>query len=321
MNRSISFLFSSLSVLAFACTAAPADQTPKTNEAPVVTKTQMAGQSLGAKQISLTFDDGPGPRTLELGAYLQQRGIQGTFFVVGKNVTDGGVLQALRDQGHLVASHTFDHKALPSLTSTDVVWEISATHERIAPYVDKNHLLLRAPYGAWSGDVAAAINASPYAAYVGSIFWDVGGALTASYGADWDCWGKGLAVEDCGQRYVNEIDAKGKGIVLMHDVHGRTIDMVKWMVPVLEAAGYAFVRTDEVPDIASALGGGGTTPPTPKSDLCATRQGRYCARAIGGAADDNRLVICDQGVTVGTETCAKGCKEMPPGQPDVCADG
>lgn len=319
MNRSITLLFASLSLLAFACTAAPAEEAPETNEASVVTKGQMAGQSLAAKQLSLTFDDGPGPRTLELGTYLQQRGIKGTFFMVGKNVTDGSVLRALRDQGHLVASHTFDHKALPSLTSTDVVWEISATHERIAPYVDKNHFLLRAPYGAWNGDVAAAINASPYTAYVGSIFWDVGGALTASYGADWDCWGKGLAVEDCGQRYVNEIDANGKGIVLMHDVHSRTIDMVKWMVPKLEAAGYSFVRTDEVPAIATALRGE-ATPPAPKNDLCATRQGRFCARAIGGAANDNRVLVCDQGETVGTETCAKDCKEMPPGQPDVCAD-
>lgn len=320
MNRSIFFLLSSLVLPAFACTAAPITEAPETNEAPVVTKSQMAGQSLGTKQISLTFDDGPGPRTLELGTYLAEHRIKGTFFVVGKNVTDGSVLQTLRDQGHLVASHTFDHKSLPSLTSTDVVWEISATHERIAPYVDKNHLLLRAPYGAWSGDVAAAINASPYAAYVGSIFWDVGGALTESYGADWDCWGKGLSTEDCGQRYMNEIDAKGKGIVLMHDVHGRTIDMVKWMVPALEAAGYGFVRTDEVPDIAAALRGEAATPPTPSNDPCATRQGRFCARAIGGAPNDARVLTCNQGVTVAAETCANGCKEMPPGQPDVCAD-
>lgn len=287
--RFASTLFATFGLASIACSAAPAGETRETNEAEIVTKTQLVGQSLGPKQISLTFDDGPGPRTLELGTYLRDRGIKGTFFVVGNNATDGAVLQALRDQGHLIASHTFDHKSLPSLSSTDVVWEISATHERIAPYVDQNHLLLRAPYGAWDGDVADAINASPYSAYVGSIFWDVGGALTERYGADWDCWGKGVGVEDCGQRYINEIEAKGRGIVLMHDVHGRTIDMVKWMVPVLESSGYTFVRTDEVPDIAAALrGGGGVVAPPVTGGDCG-------GLTYDGRCDGSVATWCDEG--------------------------
>jgi hypothetical protein len=39
---------------------------------------------------------------------------------------------------------------------------------------------------------------------------------------------------------------------------GNTIDMVKYMVPLLKQQGYSFVRLDEVPDLAAAFPGGAT---------------------------------------------------------------
>ncbi len=55
--------------------------------------------------------------------------------------------------------------------------------------------------------------------------------------------------------YLEEIKAKKKGIVLMHDGpgdpkdgdNGPTVDMVKYLVPKLKAAGYKFARVDQIP--------------------------------------------------------------------------
>ena len=56
----------------------------------------------------------------------------------------------------------------------------------------------------------------------------------------------------------------GKGIVLLHDPYGwasgHTVDMIKYLVPKLKAAGYAFERVDMVPDLAALL------PPLPPED-------------------------------------------------------
>ena len=71
--------------------------------------------------------------------------------------------------------------------------------------------MLRAPYRAWNGRVADELNRSDMKKYVGSIFWDVGGALTSAAGADWDCWGRGVTVERCAALYLQEIRTKKRG--------------------------------------------------------------------------------------------------------------
>ncbi len=55
-----------------------------------------------------------------------------------------------------------------------------------------------------------------------------------------------LSPEACGDRYMAEIKAKKKGIVLLHDIHAKTQLMVKYLVPKLKAEGYTFVRLDQI---------------------------------------------------------------------------
>jgi peptidoglycan/xylan/chitin deacetylase (PgdA/CDA1 family) len=221
--------------------------------------TQLRGMDLGDKQVTLTFDDGPGGRTLELGTYLQQEGIEATFFVLGSAAERyPSVLAKLSSQGHLIANHTYSH---PAMTATsDPVGEVRQTDQIIAPYVQNGVYLFRAPYGDWNARVSDVLNASGLERYVGSVFWDVGGDMTSRYAADWACWSRGHSVQACADGYVREIQDRRRGIVLMHDVHGKTVDMVKVLVPRLKSAGYSFVRLDEVPNIADKVIAAGGTP-------------------------------------------------------------
>ncbi len=237
---------------------APLLEDPLGAQSQEVTRAQLKGLSLPDKTLALTFDDGPAGRTQELADYLQAQGISAAFFINGVNVPGREALLArLTSQGHLLANHTQTHRNLTTLTAAEVFQEVAQTDALLQPHVPEATFLLRAPYGAWNDAVADGLNATSMARYVGGIFWDAGGALSDTYAADWACWGNGLSIPDCANRYLAEIEARRRGIVLMHDVHGQTVDMVKLLVPALKARGYSFARVDAVPDIATAIGNSG----------------------------------------------------------------
>jgi len=226
-----------------------------TSEDAIVAERQLMGNELADKTISLTFDDGPGPRTAELAEYLAAEGVKATFFINGKNVAGRQqTIDTIVGRGHLLANHTHNHLQLTKLSGDRVVKEVADTDQLIARAQPQGPFILRAPFGAWNGNTARAVNATTMNKYVGSVFWDVGGALTSSAAADWDCWGKGVSVERCGALYLNEIRTKKRGIVLMHDTHGKTVDMMKAILPTLKAEGYKFAALEDVPSVKRALG-------------------------------------------------------------------
>jgi peptidoglycan/xylan/chitin deacetylase (PgdA/CDA1 family) len=260
------------------------------------------GTGLSPKQLALTFDDGPGSRTLELSAYLRDAGLVAAFFVNGHCFGEGNpcgnpgrspaeVFSQLRADGHIVANHTQNHLDLTQFAAgpagdDGIVNALAATDDLIASYVDFERFLFRAPYGAWNARDYEVLAGSSMSKYVGPIRWDIGGAMESDdntgFAADWDCWQNrsgfgGKTTAQCGRRYLNEIATRGRGIVLMHDSDsgntanhqadvgvGNTVDMVKWLVPRLIADGYSFVRLDEVPSIAEALPAVPPPPPAPE---------------------------------------------------------
>jgi peptidoglycan/xylan/chitin deacetylase (PgdA/CDA1 family) len=216
------------------------------------------GATLPDGTVVLTFDQGPAERTWELSDYLHGEGIAATFFVNGKSV-DGrewALAQLVKD-GHLVGNLTQSHVALTGLSDSAIIDEVAHTDERILPYVPGGKFFLRAPYAAWSPDVRRALDASTMKKYLGPVGWEIGNALTDKTAADFECWSDDhqLEVETCGDLYLAEIVAKKKGIVLMHDGpldplegnNGPTVDMVKYLVPKLKAAGFKFARVDQIP--------------------------------------------------------------------------
>lgn len=268
------------SVAAFACGEAK-DTAPRTSErtcsdTQALTATHYLGTALPAKTLALTFDDGPGVRTLELSHWLRDRTVPATFFVNGKMVRAASptILADLVADGHLLANHGETHADLTLLDAGSVVLEVTTTDALLAPFVKDGRFLFRPPYNAFDAAALAALQASPMAKYVGPIDWDIGAAAGPQQAADWDCWqpiGTSdppiVDVKTCGDLYLAEIHAKDHGIVLLHDPYfigddpaqGGTVDMVKYIVPILLAEGYRFVAVDEVPSIASAL------PPKPSS--------------------------------------------------------
>lgn len=245
---------------------------------------QLTGRKLdvtGTKTLVLTFDDGPSRGvTNRILDYLRDEGIHAGFFLVGKNIAGNEkLLQRMRDEGHTVGNHTWDHRQLVPMARTDmraVYKEIAATDRLIAPYVRADsHFYFRAPGGAFNprGTTATAEAMNEYpnlAKYIGPIYWDIGGQIdfvTAegrlsktptdyiASAADWDCWRRDFPVETCAAAYLQEAERRGGGIVLMHDRSdvragdSRTYEMIRIMIPEWKKRGYRFITLDEIPGI------------------------------------------------------------------------
>jgi len=219
------------------------------------------GGGLPAKTLCLTYDDGPGAQTAELGEYLFRQGIQATFFAIGKRAAAApGTLAELARWGHRVANHTSTHPDLRSLVPDGeaIVREVLDAHAVLAA-AGGGSLLLRPPYGYWSVGVARALNADPRTRrYTGPLYWDVDGE-------DWRHWRDGAPAQACADHYFAEIERKGRGIVLMHDGAAEedlarvndTCRMTRLLIPRLLENGYRFIRLDAVPEVRSALGADG----------------------------------------------------------------
>lgn len=234
------------------------------------------GTPLPAKHLALTFDDGPGTRTAALSTWLKEQGIRATFFVRGASLGNDprALLAGLQADGHLLANHTWNHVDLTAQGDDAIVSELGRLDAVLSPYVTAQHYVFRAPFGAWSARDYTVLHASAMDKYVGPVKWDIGGQMTSRHAADWDCWqdssGYGVMTsKQCGDRYLQEVADIDRGVVLMHDQDygdvgnhsltagkGNTVDMVKYIVPILLKQGYSFVRVDEIPDIRAALGGG-----------------------------------------------------------------
>lgn len=127
------------------------DGEPKA-EAPVVPKmnTELAG-------VQFTFDDGPDlaktPKVLDA---LKKYNLQATFFVEGINLAGETefaqerrqLLKRIKNEGHIIGNHTYDHKNLCRLSPETAAWELDHTNDLIKTTAGIDRVeYVRPPYG------------------------------------------------------------------------------------------------------------------------------------------------------------------------------
>ncbi|TDC60129.1 polysaccharide deacetylase family protein, partial [Streptomyces hainanensis] len=133
------------------------------------------------RRIALTFDDGPDPTyTPKILRVLREHHAPATFFVCGENAEwQPDLLRAIRDEGHLLANHTWSHPQLDLLSRAEVRDELGRTSDVVARAVGRAPRLARAPYGVWdepSLRVCAELGMRPLGWSVDSDDWTRPGA-------------------------------------------------------------------------------------------------------------------------------------------------
>ncbi|MBB2909122.1 peptidoglycan/xylan/chitin deacetylase (PgdA/CDA1 family) [Streptosporangium becharense] len=182
------------------------------------------------KCVALTYDDGPGPETGRLLDILGRFGARATFFSVGSNASaHPELLVRMRDEGHLVANHTWSHRDLTALSSARISDQLTRAQQSITQSIGQVPTLMRPPYGSADGHVAS------LAARLGMsvVHWSVDSRDRRTSDP-----------REIVERVVGQ--TRPGAIVLMHDVYGATVDAAPEILRRLGEEGYIFVTVPEL---------------------------------------------------------------------------
>ena len=181
-----------------------------------------------AKQIALTFDDGPDPNvTTQILSTLKKYNAKATFFMLGSRVEYYPELaRNVEEAGHEIGNHTWNHPDLTKASVKKINKEITSTSSIIKDVTGKKATVFRPPYGAENDFVRAQTD-------LPSILWDV----------DTMDWKYRSADQLLMQVKKNTKDGS---IILMHDIHQSTADGLDAVLAYLKSEGYTFVTVSEL---------------------------------------------------------------------------
>jgi peptidoglycan/xylan/chitin deacetylase (PgdA/CDA1 family) len=180
----------------------------------------------------MTFDDGPHPKlTPMLLDMMKERGIKGTFFLVGKNVAEyPEIAQRIVAEGHEVANHSWAHPQLTKLAPDALKKEIADTNDAIHRATGIQTTLMRPPYGAINAAITKRLN-------------EEFGLTIAMWSVDSIDWRIRNAAHVT--KLITEKAAPG-AIILAHDIHPSTVQAMPAVFDTLSAKGYKFVTMSEL---------------------------------------------------------------------------
>jgi len=203
---------------------------------------EIFGLGLPKKTIVLSFDDGPHRRyTEEISAILKQYGVPAVFFNVGRNLgsidaeghaklgANAEVARKLMAEGYAVGNHSFSHAQLSKETGDKLKGEILGTDTLLKAISPDRAALFRFPYGARNSEGMAALAS----AHLKSVMWNIDSL-------DW----ADPVPSSITNRVLASVDKAGRGIILFHDIHERTVKALPAVLDRLVAEGYQFAGWD-----------------------------------------------------------------------------
>jgi len=182
--------------------------------------------------VALTFDDGPSKHTSRLLDVFATHGGRGTFFVIGNILENrADVLNRMVTEGHEIGGHSWDHRQLTKLSTTDLSNELVGTRAKIHELTGVDAGLLRPPYGSYNSQVQ-------------NMCKDLG-IVIVNWSLDTLDW----KYKDADRLYNTILEEVQDGdIILCHDLHGSTVDAMEKVIPELIARGYQLVTVSELLD-------------------------------------------------------------------------
>ena len=180
--------------------------------------------------VALTFDDGPGDRTMELLDVLETYNAHATFFMLGKKVLSyADAVKRMQDIGCELGNHSYDHANLTNLDIQGIQSEVNQTNENIKAIVGQGATVMRPPYGSVNDAVKSSVG-------MPMIFWSLDTL-------DW----KTKNAQSTIDMVMNNI--KDGDIILLHDIHTQSIDAALQLIPMLHAKGYQMVTVSEMAEV------------------------------------------------------------------------
>ncbi|WP_233280619.1 polysaccharide deacetylase family protein [Devosia rhizoryzae] len=188
---------------------------------------------LRPREVILTFDDGPrAGKTPAILDTLEEYGVKATFLMLGSAAKANPKLaREVAERGHTVGSHTYDHVDLNTVSRQEALDEIARGEEAVSDALG----------GAGQG--LSPFFRFPYLSQTGFLRTSMlsGNIVVLDVDIDSKDYYKD-SPETVAARTLDRLDARGSGIILFHDIHQRTVDMLPGFLAELEARGYSVVR-------------------------------------------------------------------------------
>jgi uncharacterized caspase-like protein/peptidoglycan/xylan/chitin deacetylase (PgdA/CDA1 family) len=203
---------------------------------------EIFGKALPKKTVVLTFDDGPHRRySEEIAAILKQYGAPAVFFSVGRNIgsldehgaarlgAGAEVSRKLKAAGYVLANHSFTHAQLSKQSGDGLKAEIFGTDTLLKAVDPQRSALFRFPYGARNKEGMHMLAD----AHLKSVMWNIDSL-------DW----ADPVPSSIADRVLRSVEKEGRGIILFHDIHERTVKALPLVLERLAAEGYQFAGWD-----------------------------------------------------------------------------
>ncbi len=238
-----------LGAVLFAATAAQAGECPGNPNALGTSRTIVVDPTehprLGSMQyreslplrdheVVFTFDDGPlPPRSTKVLDILASECIKATYFLVGKMARSyPEVVRRIRAEGHTLGNHSYSHPL---------------TFQKMP--LEKAQVEINDGFASIAWALGDGTQAAPFFRIPGLLRADGVERYLASrevqvWSADFpaDDWFRKLGSQQVYQRAMQRIEAHHKGILLLHDIHQRTVDALPMIIRDLKAKGYHIVH-------------------------------------------------------------------------------
>jgi peptidoglycan/xylan/chitin deacetylase (PgdA/CDA1 family) len=198
-----------------------------------VTVNSIADLKLRNHEVVLTFDDGPMPgRTENILKVLDNAGVKATFMMVGQMArSHPALVREVAAHGHTIGTHTQSHANLTQLSAAGAEAQIDGGIKSVsAALVPSMHSV--APFFRF-----------PYLASTAALRHQLAARGIVVIDADIDSKDYFQSTPDqVRKRTMSRIEQRGSGIILMHDIHPRTAQMLPQLLADLKAKGYKVVR-------------------------------------------------------------------------------
>ena len=199
---------------------------------------------LADHEVVLTFDDGPIlPYSNQVLDILGSQCVKAVFFLVGEMAKAyPATVRRIHDEGHTIGSHSQDHPLrFDRISDQKVRWEIDAGIDNVSAALGEAGGL--APFFRIPGFGRTDVVESELAARSLVVF---------STDAVADDWHRHISASQIIARAMSRLEAKGKGMLLLHDIHPWTVAALPGLLKALKDKGFHIVQV--VPSATMAPG-------------------------------------------------------------------
>jgi peptidoglycan-N-acetylglucosamine deacetylase len=186
----------------------------------IIWKGKMSG-----KKLALTFDDGPDPNhTPKLLDALTELDVVATFFLLAcKANNHSSLVKEIRDRGHEIGNHSFDHNKFKIEVTKNFTFQIENASQIFERIVGIKPKLFRPPYGILSTQLMIYCIRKKIAL----VMWSLDSRDS---------------FKDNSLDHINAFEyAKTNDILLLHDDSEHSIEIVLKEIPLLIEKGFSFV--------------------------------------------------------------------------------